>query len=382
MTRVLFLSSLWPPTVVGGAETYAGRLAAELVARGDEVGVVTLGVEGPSVVATVSPRPYRPDEFASQPLPRRAAYHLADLYRPDAARAVRRAIASFRPDVVHSHVIHGLSVSALIAPSRLGVAHVHTLHDYWLLCQRSTMVARDGRPCARRCLRCRGFSNTRRAASRRGFPHVVVAPSEAIAREHADFAPVAEHVRVIRHPVEPVARAQRPEGGARVGYLGQLTPIKGVETLLRAFSALPNSGSALVVAGEGPLRSAVAREAGERVEYLGWLDDDGRERFFSGIDCLVVPSEWKEPAPLVVNEAAARGVPVVGSAIGGIPELVPEPCRELLFRPGDAGDLAAKLARFLADPGRYAFEPPAWGWDDHLAAVRTAYADAARAAST
>jgi glycosyltransferase involved in cell wall biosynthesis len=381
MTRVLFLSSLWPPAVVGGAETYAGRLAAELAVRGDEVGAVTLGVDGPSVVAAVPPRPYRLDEFASQPLSRRAAYHFADLYRPDAARAVRRAIASFRPDVVHSHVIHGLSISALIAPSRLGVAHVHTLHDYWLLCQRSTMVARDGRPCARRCVTCRAFSNARRAASRRGFPHVVVAPSEAIAREHAAFAPVAERVRVIRHPVEPVGRAPRREGGARIGYLGQLVSIKGVETLLRAFSALPNS-SALVVAGEGPLRSAVASEAGERVEYLGWLDEDGRERFFSGIDCLVVPSEWKEPAPLVVNEAAARGVPVIGSAIGGIPELVPEPCRELLFRPGDAGDLAAKLTRFLADPGRYAFEPPAWGWDDHLAAVRTAYADAARAAST
>jgi glycosyltransferase involved in cell wall biosynthesis len=278
-------------------------------------------------------------------------------------------------------VIHGLSISALIAPARLGVAHVHTLHDYWLICQRSTMVARDGRPCERRCVRCRAFSNARRAASRRGFPHVVVAPSEAIAREHAAFPPVAERVRVIRHPVEPVARTPRREGGARIGYLGQLVPIKGVETLLRAFSSLSNSGSALVVAGDGPLSSAVAGAAGERVEYLGWLDEDGRERFFSRIDCLVVPSEWKEPAPLVVNEAAARGVPVVASAIGGIPELVPEPCRALLFRPGDARDLAAKLTTFLDDPGQYAFEPPAWGWDDHLAAVRAAYADAARAAS-
>jgi glycosyltransferase involved in cell wall biosynthesis len=72
---------------------------------------------------------------------------------------------------------------------------------------------------------------------------------------------------------------------------------------------------------------------------------------------------------------------VIGSSTGGIPELVPEPCRELLFPPGDAAALGRSLDRFRQDPERYRdFRPPAWGWDDHVAAVRRAYEDARRAA--
>jgi glycogen synthase len=382
VARVLFVSSLWPPDVLGGAEIYAERLARELGARGDEIAVVTLGVDAPAVVAQVPPRPYRLSEFASQPRRRRAAYHLADLFRPDAARILRGAIAEFRPDVVHSHAVQGMSVSVLVAPSRLGVAHVHTLHDLWLLCQRSTMVRRDGEGCATRCASCRAISAARSGLARRGFPHVVVAPSEALAREHRAFAPARDRLRVVRHPVEPAERAARDGSGSRFGFLGQLVAIKGVTTLLTAFG--DGGSGTLTLAGDGPLRAQVeaAASASERIEYRGWLDDAGRDRFFAEIDCLVVPSEWREPAPLVINEATARGVPVIGSSTGGIPELVPEPCRELLFPPGDVVALGRSLDRFRQDPERYRdFRPPAWGWDDHVAAVRRAYEDARRAAS-
>ena len=57
--RILMISSLWPPVVLGGAESYASALAEQLRARGGEVGVLTLGVGGADVVSTVSPWPYR-----------------------------------------------------------------------------------------------------------------------------------------------------------------------------------------------------------------------------------------------------------------------------------------------------------------------------------
>ena len=383
MARVLFLSSLWPPDVLGGAEIYAARLARELSARDDQVGVVTLGVEAREAVALVPPRPYRLSEFAAQPRHRRVAYHVADVYRRDAARVVGRAIREFRPDVVHSHAVQGMSVTVLGEPSRLGVPHVHTLHDLWLLCQRSTMVRRDGEQCVRRCASCRTISATREALARRGFSHVVVSPSEALAREHDSFGPVSRRVRVVRHPVEPAPRTARNGRPVRLGYLGQLVAIKGIGTLLGSFAELGRRDVELAVAGDGPLRPEVERAAaeGERIEYLGWLDDGARDRFLGEIDCLVVPSEWREPAPLVINEATARGVPVIGAATGGIPELVPEPCRELLFPSGDRAALVRSLERFLADPGRFgAFEPPSWGWEEHLAAIRRAYGDARIAA--
>lgn len=374
--RILQLSSLWPPTVLGGAELYASELADRLRRSGHEVGVVTSGVTGDDVVAAVRPWPYPLEDHAGQPPWKRVAWHARDQYDPVASRAVRAAIARFRPDVVHSHAVPGLSVSALTAPGRAGVAHVHTLHDYWLLCQRSTMVRRDDVPCAARCRGCRLVSAGRSAILDRHPPEVVLAVSEAVAEEHRSAGVLADRIRVVRNPLgDPPPSTRDPAPGDPVvfGYLGQLVAIKGVRTLLAAFSSLP-AGAELRVAGTGALAGEVR---GPGVTALGWVGADDRERFFSSIDCLVVPSEWKDPAPLVLDEAAARGVPVIGADIGGVPELVTPADRDLLFRSGDSTSLRASLERFLAAPRPRRDAPlDANGWDGHLAAVVGAYADA------
>jgi glycosyltransferase involved in cell wall biosynthesis len=123
------------------------------------------------------------------------------------------------------------------------------------------------------------------------------------------------------------------------------------------------------------------RAAGPPVIAAGWVAPERKEELFADLDCLVVPSQWRDPAPLVVNEARGRGIPVVGAAIGGIPELVDPVCRPLLFPPGDVDALADRLRAYAAEPGAYRPQPAAApvGWDEHLALVLAAYADAARA---
>ena len=382
--RILHLSSLWPPVVLGGAELYASALASAQREAGHDVGVITLGVEGPDVVADVPPWPYRLEVFAGQPAWKRAISHSRDQYDPVAARVVRDAIRRFGADVVHSHSVPGMSVTALTAPGRAGVAHVHTLHDYWLLCQRTTMVARDGQVCTTRCRGCGVVSSVRDRLLTRHPPEIVVAVSGAVAREHRSLSASAGRIRVVPNPVDvpgpgPATVTSKPASGpVTIGYLGQLLEIKGVRTLVRAFRALPAGSAELLVAGTGPLAEEVAA-AGPGVRALGWVDADAREDFFRRIDVLVVPSEWKDPAPLVVNEARARGIPVVGADIGGIPELVAPEHRSLLFRSGDAGGLATSLRALLADPAAFAAPPPAGtGWPAHLAAIDRAYGDARR----
>src|SRR5439155_5666834 len=123
------ISSLWPPAALGGAELYAARLAAEQAVCGHEFGAVTLGVNGEHVLATVPAWPYRLDRFATQPAWRKALFDARDRYDPLAAREVRRAIEEFRPHVVHTHAVAGMSASVLtVAPARR-LASVHTLHD-------------------------------------------------------------------------------------------------------------------------------------------------------------------------------------------------------------------------------------------------------------
>jgi len=382
------ISSLWPPIVLGGAETYAAALAAHQRARGVDVGVVTLGVEGPDVVDAIPAVGYRLDEFAAQSRARRARFHAADIYRPSVTREIADAIAHFEPDVVHTHAVAGLSSAVLAAPGRASTAHVHTVHDYWLLCQRSTMARGEGAMCARRCAACAAISLVRNGIVARHPPDVVLAVSRAVADAHAEVAWLRDRVRVLHNPIARISRVNRTSSSSRdslvFGYLGQLTATKGVRTLVRAFAASAIPEARLEIAGSGPLLQDLTREAPDRVRLVGWLDDDGKARWLDAIDCLVVPSEWRDPAPLVIGEARARGVPVIGAHVGGIPELIAPECAPLMFEPGDTNGLATRLREFADRPATYMSDAPhrdaaLLDWDQHVDAVLCAYRDGCRA---
>lgn len=370
------VSSLWPPTVIGGAEIYAATLAEALRARDHDVGVVTLGVPGCDVVATVPPWPAPVDRLRSGPAWRRVGFHARDVWRADVAAILAEAVHGFRPDVVHTHVTQGMSVAALAAPTTLGVPHVHTLHDYWLRCWRSTLTTRSGRPCG---AVCRPIARLRRGVVRRRPPDVVVGISHAMLDEH-DGVRGSRATRVLHHPVARADRRRRRvrPGRAVFGYLGQLTVNKGVPVLL---AAAQRTGADLLVAGRGVLEPLVSGHRSAGVRHLGWVDGRTKEEFFERIDCLVVPSVWKEPAGLAVNEAVARGVPVIASRVGGLPEYVPAACHDLLVPPGDVDALAAAMDRFGRDPDGFAPMPadPARGWDAHVDAVLDCYRTAQQA---
>jgi glycosyltransferase involved in cell wall biosynthesis len=373
------LSSLWPPAVLGGAEVYAEELSRQLIDRGHEVGVVTLGVDADGAVASVPAWPYRLDQFASQPAWKRAAFHATDLGNVRAWRTVLDGVDRFRPDVVHSHSIQGMSVLPLRVSSRRPVGHVHTIHDYWLVCQRASMTNREGQSCPTQCRPCRAVTAIHRRELDGHGPQVVLCVSEATAREHERIPEIHGRIRVVRLPDGGRATDQRrpPTATPVFGYLGQLAPHKGVLSLIDAFERLPAGQARLRIAGRGSVEEAVAARAGGDVEYVGFVDAAAKAEFLASLDCLVVPSEWREPGALVVSEAKAELLPVIGARIGGIPEVVPPSCAELLFTPGDVTDLTRALAAFAASPARFAVTPGAGGgWDAHVDAVETAYRDA------
>lgn len=384
--RILMVSNLWPPEVVGGAEQYAAALAGRLRSAGHEVHVFTLGTEDRDGVSTMAPWPYPIRTAPAQPARRRLLFHAVDVYNPRARRSLDAVLDDVQPDVVHTHAVQGLSSVALTRPTRHGIAHVHTLHDYWLLCQRNSMVRRDGRACETQCGPCRAISWIRNDAARKAPPGVVLAVSSAIAREHERIDWVAARVRVEYNPVEVVTGSRAmPRGDGRpltFGFLGRLGADKGIGTLLDAFRRAVPEASRLVVAGRGDYEDAV-RAAGPPVIAAGWVAADRKEALFDDLDCLIVPSEWKDPAPIVVNEARGRGIPVIGADLGGIPELIAPECRPLLFPSGDVGALVDRLRVFAAAPATYRPVPAAApvDWAGHLEGVLGAYEDARRVAA-
>lgn len=385
--RILMVSNLWPPEVLGGAEQMAASLAERLMSIGHEVGVVSLGEtasshSNPAVVAAVKPFPYPIRESAEQPAVRRAIFHLADLHRPATTRALDAAVAQFRPDVVHTHALQGLSTTAFTFASSRDIPHVHTVHDYWLLCQRNSLVRRDGTSCDERCFACSAVSKVRNASVSRSAPDVLLAVSKAVAERHESLEWARNRMRVLYNPVE-MSTAARPQRKVNSPitfvYLGRLARDKGLATLLSAFDrarSISDVELRLVVAGRGPLESIVRTARG--VDYRGWVTGPEKEAVFAESDAVVVPSEWPDPAPLVANEARARGIAVIGAASGGIPELVSRECNALLFAAGDAKELSLRLVDFAAAPFAPQPEAAPSDWDTYLAGTLSAYLDACK----
>jgi glycosyltransferase involved in cell wall biosynthesis len=143
-----------------------------------------------------------------------------------------------------------------------------------------------------------------------------------------------------------------PRGaGPRVVAVGRLAPPKDPLTLVRALSALRTRPAALLVGG-GPQRSAVEAEiAAHNLASAVAVAGERRDvaRLLAEADVFVL-STRSEGAPMSILEAMAAGLPVVASAVGGVPELVENEVTGLLVPPGDPAALAAALDRLLADP--------------------------------
>jgi glycosyltransferase involved in cell wall biosynthesis len=153
-------------------------------------------------------------------------------------------------------------------------------------------------------------------------------------------------------------------GPARFGYLGRVSPEKGIAVLLDALRSMPPElafefefcSSSFDAAHRRPEEERLVKAVYElqardpRVRVLRDISDARLREVLSNWDALVVPSLWLESGPQVVYEAFAVQTPVVGSRLGGIAELVGEGETGFLCEPGQAGELAALLGRFAGDP--------------------------------
>lgn len=141
--------------------------------------------------------------------------------------------------------------------------------------------------------------------------------------------------------------------GPLIGFVGRLSRLKDVPTLLRAFAALASPVPAvLAIVGDGEERTALEREAQRlgiagRTHFLGECSETFTA--YRAFDLFVLPS-LEEASPLVVLEAMAAGTPVVATRVGSIPEVLDEGRCGYLVPTGDAPGLAERMAAVLADP--------------------------------
>lgn len=328
------------------------------------------------------------------------------LYSTTASRGMEAVLADFRPDVVHLHnIYHQLSPSVLRPVARHRVAAVMTLHDYKLACP-SYQFLDHGQVCEA-CLgghfqqavrrRCKDGSLVRSAVlAGESFLHssthayspvrVFICPSRFLADKMAQAGVFRTRLRHVPHFIDTREVAPKSSPGGPALVAGRLSREKGVDVAIRAVGMLP--GAYLEVAGTGPeearLRRLAEQVAPGRVRFHGLVSKSEVHDLMLAAAVVVMPSRWYENQPMVVLEALARGVPVVGSRLGGLPELIHPGTTGELVPADDPAALAQAVEPFLATSGHgWAMRDPArdqvrsqFAPGPHLARLERLYTEA------
>jgi glycosyltransferase involved in cell wall biosynthesis len=140
-------------------------------------------------------------------------------------------------------------------------------------------------------------------------------------------------------------------------YIGRLETLKGVEYLLRAMAIVVRTlpDATLVLVGEGKAERRLKDLAGElalssQVRFAGWVPGDEVPDYLRAAQVTVIPSVCPDNLPTVAIEALAAGRPLVGSNIGGIPELIEDGITGRIVEPRDVKGLAAAVLEICTDP--------------------------------
>jgi glycosyltransferase involved in cell wall biosynthesis len=348
--KILFSTSFYPPYHVGGDAVHVKYLAEELAREGHEVHVLhsldayQLKRNGFLFLKRES----APDNLfvhrIKSPLKRLdplMVYVLGHSFYVQ--KRFSEILRSERPDVVHHHNISLLGYSILEKKDRY--LSVYTAHDYWLICQTNNLLKKNRKICnSRQCYSC--ALNSRRLPQlwrgSRGLKRAVenidllISPSDYVRRRLMQEISVKSVTLPNFAPKPPI---DVPASGFSDYFLfvGMLERHKGILNLLNLFKDFRcEIKSRLVIAGGGSLSKYVrdfieGNSLGDKILFLGFVDDQKLYSLYSDALALVIPSIWPENAPLVALEALSVGTPVIVSNRGGLPEIVGKMNMHLVF---------------------------------------------------
>jgi len=406
--KVVLASGWYFPDTAGGTEVYVDSLARELSALGVEPVVMA-----PSTRPQAYEYQHRGVRVVRYSVPEpRNAFEARGISPPPNHAQFETLLKQERAQIYHQHAwSRGLGIHHLVSARALGLKTLMTVHTPGLICRRGTLLELGRAPCdghiqATRCARCflqkrglperladalahtpLGLSAWARDAAWLGRASSVLGAAAESASQLRALGQAAQHceqvvvvcawlrdalarngvpdskMRLCRQGLSvdaPAVPSQPPEGNLKVGFLGRWDSVKGLDVLVGALLALP---AKLDWACE--IRAPSPQDS-EGLEYrqavLAAINGDPRftlkedrpraelSDFFASIHLLAVPSQWFETGPLVVLEAHAHGVPVIGTRLGGIAELVSEGVSGWLTDFNCTDQLIERLTKLCASP--------------------------------
>ena len=164
-----------------------------------------------------------------------------------------------------------------------------------------------------------------------------------------------KQVTVLPNPTELPAQIPNRTNTSTIkfGFFGRVGSRKGTFDLIKAFAQIADtSKSELIIAGDGDIEEArqLAKSLNleNKVQFLGWIDSQTRDKLLANIDVFVLPS-YNEGLPMALLEAMGWGLPAIVSPVGGIPELITSTENGLLVNPGDVQSLCKAMRQLIED---------------------------------
>jgi len=366
--------------IEGGAERYMFNLS-ELLQR-DGFEVLPFAMQHPRNEETPYSKYFvdyfEPDkEIANLGLVNGARAAGRVIYNVQARKRIETMIDETHPDLAHVHgVYHHLSPSVLHSLKKKNLPVIFTLHEYKILCPAYLFLDGQGNVCEK----CAGkhfwhpivkkcFRNSLPASllvSVESYVHRILktyktkvdlylSPSKFLQGKMIEYGYPPDKVEWLPYTI-PIDRYEPNfDHEDYFVYVGRLSHEKGIAELVYAMKRVPRAR--LKVIGTGrlaePLQKFVQDEGVKNVEFVGYKKGDELRAMVRNAMFVAVPSVVYDNSPLSIYEAFAHGKPVVGAAIGGIPELIDEGEDGFLFTAGDEDSLVKALNKMLESQNEF-----------------------------
>lgn len=360
--KICIISNFYPPYFFGGEKTIQIQAEA-LERRGHAVEVITSSPTRKSYIEEMNRvkihrffpyNLYPPFQSQNKPIFMKALFHIFDLWNPYAYMEIKKTLQSINPSVVYIHNYKGLSLAAFGATKDLGLPLVFSANDFSLLCPRATLLKSSGEICLHPLPQCRVYVQVQKQILIRNKPNIVVSD----AQHKLDKLMAAGFFEGVDTKVEVIGRelikksVEKHHDLVNILYVGGVNKHKGVHVLIKAFKLLRQDNVRLHIVGKGQNIVEMKKLAGDdpRIIFHGFVHNDELSDMLQRANISVVPSIWYDVASGVICESFNSGTPVIGSRIGGIPELIEDKRNGLLFEAGNSEELGVILGRLIDNP--------------------------------
>jgi glycosyltransferase involved in cell wall biosynthesis len=326
--KVTIFSSHFPPPHIGGAEITMLELAKFLLEAGHEIDMHVLRFhqsqtnirnQNFSVTFHRCLNIYHPVVFKSHLKIVKLLWHIIESFNLLGVIRAVKILYLNNPDVVLTHNLDGWSWAPWIASRIIRIPSAQYVHDFGAICVSKKSWTPDAGACTNICLKCK----LRVANSKTWMPRTLFFNSKFVWNRFSELAPslLRKRRKFVVYPLDKFETPSLPlinplkSTDIVVGYIGRISPEKGIETLLDACKEL---GIKLIIAGDG--KPEYVKELFSNFHEIQYLGPIRSEIFYTMVDIVVVPSIWPEPFGKVAVEALLSNTVTVVSDSGGLSE--------------------------------------------------------------